>query len=43
GDWQVAQQSAMQLLVNLTGIVLAGVFVLWVHLRTSSRHRAKRR
>ncbi|MCQ4361794.1 DUF389 domain-containing protein [Mycobacterium gordonae] len=43
GDWQVAQQSAMQLLVNLTGIVLAGVFVLWVHLRTSSRHQAKRR
>lgn len=43
GDWQVAQQSAMQLLVNLTGIVLAGVFVLWVHLRTSSQHRAKRR
>lgn len=42
GDWRVAEQSAMQLGVNLTGIVLAGVFVLWVHLRTSSRHRAKR-
>lgn len=43
GDWQVAEQSAIQLGVNLTGIVLAGVLVLWVHLRTSSRHRANRR
>jgi uncharacterized hydrophobic protein (TIGR00271 family) len=43
GDWQVAEQSAMQLGVNLAGIVLAGVLVLWVHLRTSSRHRANRR
>ncbi|MDP7723993.1 DUF389 domain-containing protein [Mycobacterium sp. TY814] len=42
GDWQVAEQSAIQLGVNLTGIVLAGVLVLWVHLRTSSRHRANR-
>ncbi|WP_205873664.1 DUF389 domain-containing protein [Mycobacterium camsae] len=43
GDWQVAEQSAIQLGVNLTGIVLAGVLVLWVHLRTSSRRRANRR
>ena len=42
GDWQVAEQSAIQLGVNLTGIVLAGVLVLWVHVRTSARHRAKR-
>ncbi|RUP05046.1 MAG: DUF389 domain-containing protein [Mycobacterium sp.] len=42
GDWQVAEQSAIQLGVNLTGIVLAGVLVLWVHLQTSSRHRANR-
>ncbi|MBX9638616.1 MAG: DUF389 domain-containing protein, partial [Mycobacteriaceae bacterium] len=40
GDWQVAEQSAIQLGVNLTGIVLAGVLVLWAHLRTSARHRA---
>ncbi|GFG67937.1 hypothetical protein MKUB_54270 [Mycobacterium kubicae] len=39
GDWQVAEQSAAQLGVNLTGIVLAGVLVLSVHLRTSSRRR----
>ncbi|WP_288820125.1 DUF389 domain-containing protein, partial [uncultured Corynebacterium sp.] len=43
GDWQVAEQSAIQLGVNLAGIVLAGVLVLWVHLQTSSRHRANRR
>jgi uncharacterized hydrophobic protein (TIGR00271 family) len=42
GDWEVAEQSAIQLGVNLAGIVLAGVLVLWVHLRTSSRHRATR-
>jgi uncharacterized hydrophobic protein (TIGR00271 family) len=29
GDWDVAAKSAAQLLVNLTGIVLAGVLVLW--------------
>lgn len=39
GDWQVARQSAVQLGVNLAGIVLAGVLVLWVHLRTGSRRR----
>jgi uncharacterized hydrophobic protein (TIGR00271 family) len=37
GDWQIAGKSAAQLRVNLTGIVLAGVLVLWVHLRMSSR------
>ncbi len=41
GDWQVAKESAVQLGVNLTGIVLAGVLVLWVHVRTGSRHRAQ--
>ena len=29
GDWDVAAKSAAQLLVNLTGIVMAGVLVLW--------------
>lgn len=43
GDWQIAKQSAAQLGLNLAGIVLAGVLVLWVHLRTSSRHRPGRR
>lgn len=40
GDWQIAEQSAAQLGVNLAGIVLAGVLVLWVYLRTGSRRRA---
>jgi uncharacterized hydrophobic protein (TIGR00271 family) len=30
GDWEVAVQSATQLAVNLVGMVLAGVLVLWV-------------
>jgi uncharacterized hydrophobic protein (TIGR00271 family) len=30
GDWEIAAQSAAQLGINLVGIVLAGVFVLWV-------------
>lgn len=30
GDWDVAARSAAQLAVNLVGIVLAGVLVLWV-------------
>jgi len=30
GDWDVAAKSAAQLLVNLSGIVMAGVLVLWV-------------
>jgi uncharacterized hydrophobic protein (TIGR00271 family) len=39
GDWQVAAKSALQLGVNLTGIVLAGVLVLWMHLRTRPHRR----
>jgi uncharacterized hydrophobic protein (TIGR00271 family) len=31
GDWAVSAQSAAQLAVNLTGITLAGVLVLWVY------------
>jgi uncharacterized hydrophobic protein (TIGR00271 family) len=33
GEWDVAAKSAAQLAVNLVGIVLAGVLVLWVHRR----------
>jgi uncharacterized hydrophobic protein (TIGR00271 family) len=40
GDWNVAAKSAIQLGVNLSGIVLAGVLVLWVYLRSSAHHRA---
>ena len=43
GDWDVAAKSAAQLGINLIGIVLAGVLVLWVYLRVTSRHRAARR
>lgn len=44
GDWNIAAKSAAQLGVNLVGIVvLAGVLVLWVYLRLSSRRRAARR
>ncbi|OBI75766.1 DUF389 domain-containing protein [Mycobacterium asiaticum] len=43
GDWQIAEQSATQLGVNLAGIVVAGVLVLWVYLQTGSRRRAQRR
>ena len=31
GDWAVAAQSTAQLAVNLLGITIAGVFVLWVY------------
>jgi uncharacterized hydrophobic protein (TIGR00271 family) len=31
GDWNIAAQSAAQLAVNLIGITLAGVLVLWVY------------
>ncbi len=31
GDWQVAGQSATQLAVNLGGVTVAGVLVLWVY------------
>jgi uncharacterized hydrophobic protein (TIGR00271 family) len=30
GDWDIAAKSASQLVVNLVGIVLAGLLVLWV-------------
>ena len=43
GDWDIAAKSATQLGVNLAGIVLAGVLVLWVYLRLTSHHRAVRR
>ncbi|WP_029116949.1 DUF389 domain-containing protein [Mycobacterium sp. URHB0044] len=33
GEWDVAAKSAAQLAVNLVGIVVAGVVVLWVHRR----------
>jgi uncharacterized hydrophobic protein (TIGR00271 family) len=31
GDWSIAAQSTVQLAVNLTGITLAGVLVLWIY------------
>ena len=43
GDWDVARKSAAQLGTNLTGIVAAGVLVLWVYLRLTSHHRKARR
>ncbi|MGY4651752.1 DUF389 domain-containing protein [Mycobacterium sp. URHB0021] len=39
GDWDVAAKSAAQLAVNLAGIVLAGVMVLWVRRVTDRQHR----
>lgn len=39
GDWQRAVSSTLQLVVNLAGIVLAAVLVLW--LRRRSRVRAE--
>ena len=33
GDWDVAAESAAQLGLNLVGIVVAGVLVLWLHRR----------
>jgi uncharacterized hydrophobic protein (TIGR00271 family) len=30
GDWDIAAESATQLVINLAGIVLAGILVLWV-------------
>lgn len=35
GDWHVAAQSAIQLVVNLVGIVIAGILVLVIHRRAS--------
>jgi uncharacterized hydrophobic protein (TIGR00271 family) len=37
GDWAVAAQSAAQLGVNLVGITVAGVIVLWVYRRAHAR------
>jgi uncharacterized hydrophobic protein (TIGR00271 family) len=38
GDWDIAAKSAAQLAVNLTGIVLAGIAVLWVRRIADRRH-----
>ena len=40
GDWAVAAQSAAQLAVNLVGIVVAGVLVLWVRQLVDRRQQA---
>ncbi|MEN3319233.1 MAG: hypothetical protein V7643_2634 [Mycobacterium sp.] len=40
GDWAVAAQSAAQLAVNLVGIVLAGVLVLWLRQLVDHRQQA---
>jgi uncharacterized hydrophobic protein (TIGR00271 family) len=40
GDWTVAAQSAAQLAVNLVGIVVAGVVVLWVRQLGDRRQQA---
>jgi uncharacterized hydrophobic protein (TIGR00271 family) len=37
--WDVADESAVQLIVNLVGIVLAGILVLWVRGVADRRHR----
>jgi uncharacterized membrane protein len=37
GDWDIAAQSAAQLGVNLIGIVVAAVLVLWVYQRAHAR------
>jgi uncharacterized membrane protein len=39
GDWDIAAESAAQVLVNLVGITLAGVLVLGVRSRHATRHR----
>jgi uncharacterized hydrophobic protein (TIGR00271 family) len=38
GDWDIAAKSAVQLAVNLAGIVLAGVLVLWLRRTADRRH-----
>jgi uncharacterized hydrophobic protein (TIGR00271 family) len=43
GDWAVSAQSAAQLAVNLLGIVLAGVLVLWVRQLADRRQQATAR
>jgi uncharacterized hydrophobic protein (TIGR00271 family) len=40
GDWAIAAQSAAQLAVNLVGIVVAGVLVLWVRQLADRRQQA---
>ena len=40
GDWAVAAQSAAQLGINLVGIVVAGVLVLWVRQLADRRQQA---
>jgi uncharacterized membrane protein len=40
GQWRVAAESTVQLVINLTGIVIAGVAVLLIH-RVHSRRRGK--
>jgi len=37
GDWGIAAQSAAQLAVNLIGITVAGVLVLWIYQRAPQR------
>jgi uncharacterized hydrophobic protein (TIGR00271 family) len=43
GDWSIAAQSAAQLVVNLVGIVVAGVLVLWVRQLADRRQQARAR
>ncbi len=43
GDWAIAAQSAAQLAVNLVGIVLAGVLVLWMRQLADHRQQARAR
>jgi uncharacterized hydrophobic protein (TIGR00271 family) len=43
GDWAIAAQSAAQLAVNLVGIVLAGILVLWVRQLVDRRQQAAAR
>ncbi|MBT0567992.1 DUF389 domain-containing protein [Williamsia sp. CHRR-6] len=43
GQWRVAAESAAQLGVNMIGIVVAGMVVLWVHQWVGTRRRAARR
>ncbi|OBB16971.1 hypothetical protein A5662_06035 [Mycobacteriaceae bacterium 1482268.1] len=38
GDWDIAAKSAMQLVVNLVGIVLAAILVLWARRLADRRH-----
>jgi uncharacterized hydrophobic protein (TIGR00271 family) len=39
GDWDIAAQSAAQLFINLVGIVVAGIVVLWLRRLADRRHR----